>query len=573
MNNLKKIILSASLIFFVISIPLFVTNDVDAVTDVPEGALIRAIGDIDVYIVKYVGVKKFKRLILSPAVFNSYGHLRWEDIMDVDQSVVDAFITSNLVRATVAGDPKVFILYPAGDIGEKRWIETANIFLAWSFDWDSVFTINEVDRDSYLAGSSLESEPTSGGDIVFTPPPISLVATVGDEYKYSFCKPDLLITTDLCGGPFRTTTNPTGGQPPYTFQLDTMGGFPPFGIILNLNGLLTGTPTAEGERTFRVCAIDQVKSQSCQTVSLNVTAEPVSTNLTVTWSGSGNGTVSWDTSADETDCGYDAAEVYKCVVPMSPDSIVTLTNEPTVGSSFTGWSGACSGMGACVITMDDDKEVTAGFIAHITFLTIHWSGTGDGTVSWGTSFSEGDCGDDDYGVYRCLIPMLRDSIVTLTNEPSVGSTFTGWSGSCSGTGACVFAMNDDEEVTASFALQSDQNGGQDDPGDTTTPAVSIQSGTCVVRERFSWGTPISFTISLSGSASGPVGAWLELHTTDLGMDCGAWGNNCQRDAGEDESTSWNSQGNGAAGLQAFEQVEVCTTGCVNDSMIVPCPIN
>ena len=121
---------------------------------IPEGALIRAIGDIDVYIVKYVGNKKFKRLILSPSVFNNYGHLKWSDIRDVDPAVVNAFTTSELVRAV--GDPKVYKLYPAGDIGEKRWIKTAEAFLRMGFDWDAIYEINSFDRDSYITGSDLE---------------------------------------------------------------------------------------------------------------------------------------------------------------------------------------------------------------------------------------------------------------------------------------------------------------------------------------------------------------------------------------------------------------------------------
>ncbi|MBU1102667.1 cohesin domain-containing protein [Patescibacteria group bacterium] len=119
-----------------------------------EGGLIRAQGDIDVYIVKYVGTKKFKRLILSPSVFNSYQHLKWSDIKDVDKSIVDSFTTSELVRAI--GDPKVYKLYPAGDTGEKRWIKTADAFVGMGFDWDAVYQINQVDRDSYVEGSVLE---------------------------------------------------------------------------------------------------------------------------------------------------------------------------------------------------------------------------------------------------------------------------------------------------------------------------------------------------------------------------------------------------------------------------------
>lgn len=91
---------------------------------------------------------------------------------------------------------------------------------------------------------------------------------VDEPYSYSFCKPDLSLTSDLCGGPFDTTTDPIGGEPPYTFQLDTMGGFPPHGVILNLNGMLTGTPTVAGETEFKVCAFDQTKEKVCREKSL-----------------------------------------------------------------------------------------------------------------------------------------------------------------------------------------------------------------------------------------------------------------------------------------------------------------
>ena len=122
--------------------------------DIPEGALIRAIGDIDVYIVKYVGAKKFKRLVLSPSVFNNYGHLRWEDIMNVEQSVADFFTTSELVRSV--NDHKVYKLYPQGDTGQKRWIKNYSVFTRMGFDADSIYEINEFDRNSYITGVDLE---------------------------------------------------------------------------------------------------------------------------------------------------------------------------------------------------------------------------------------------------------------------------------------------------------------------------------------------------------------------------------------------------------------------------------
>ena len=119
-----------------------------------EGDLIRAIGDIDVYIVKYNDSKKFKRLILSPSVFESYGHLKWSDVKDVDRSVVDSFTTSDLVRAV--NDYKVYNLFPAGDTGQRSWIKTAEVFNKQGFDWDAIYQINQAERDLYIDGPAIE---------------------------------------------------------------------------------------------------------------------------------------------------------------------------------------------------------------------------------------------------------------------------------------------------------------------------------------------------------------------------------------------------------------------------------
>jgi hypothetical protein len=40
---------------------------------------------------------------------------------------------------------------------------------------------------------------------------------------------------------------------------------------------------------------------------------------------------------------------------------VTLTATPATGSTFTGWSGACTGTGTCAVTMDAAKNLAATF--------------------------------------------------------------------------------------------------------------------------------------------------------------------------------------------------------------------
>ncbi|VVB65530.1 Uncharacterised protein [Candidatus Gugararchaeum adminiculabundum] len=88
--------------------------------------------------------------------------------------------------------------------------------------------------------------------------------------------------------------------------------------------------------------------------------------------------------------------------------------------------------------------------------------------------------------------------------------------------------------------------------------ISVDSARCSARERFSWGVA-SWTIDARGTVSGPVGSELTLSFTDLSQDCGAWGDDCIRGAGEPESASWHTQGNGAYGGYAT------VTAAVSDS--------
>jgi len=130
------------------------TPNPEPITKLNDGDLIRNpnIEDLtkfDIYIVKIVGDKKFKRLILSPHVFESYEHLNWEDVKDVNQTTMDAYTVSNLIRAV--GDDRVYKLFPSGDIGTKQWLNiSAEEFVNQGYDSNSIYEINSIDRDAYI---------------------------------------------------------------------------------------------------------------------------------------------------------------------------------------------------------------------------------------------------------------------------------------------------------------------------------------------------------------------------------------------------------------------------------------
>ena len=123
---------------------------------------------------------------------------------------------------------------------------------------------------------------------------------------------------------------------------------------------------------------------------------------------------------------------------------VTLTATPSSGSVFAGWLGACSGTGDCVVTMDDDKSVTATFNLEGGYsLTVVKAGTGDGAV---TSSPAGiSCGS------ACSQAFQKITKVKLTAKANSDSIFTGWSGGgYSGTKPCQVTVDHAIAITASF---------------------------------------------------------------------------------------------------------------------------
>ena len=184
------------------------------------------------------------------------------------------------------------------------------------------------------------------------------------------------------------------------------------------------------------------------TAARNVTAtfnsSSASFTLSVTKAGSGTGTVTSNTG--NINCGS------ACSASYASGTSVTLTAAAGSGASFAGWSGACSGTGACTVSMTQARAVTATFNTASTFaLGVTRAGTGTGTVT--SSPSGINCGTS------CTANYASGASVTLTAAVASGSTFAGWSGSCSGTGSCVLSMTASRSVTATFNTSGGGTGG------------------------------------------------------------------------------------------------------------------
>ena len=194
--------------------------------------------------------------------------------------------------------------------------------------------------------------------------------------------------------------------------------------------------------------------------SVTATFTPIQRTLTTSVLGSGSVT----SSPAGIDCGLDCSQDY------DDGTVVTLTASPDAGWQFVGWSGACSGLGSCTVTMDQAQSVTATFdpLPPITWqLTVNVSGGGSVT-----SAPAGiDCGLD------CVQDYGDGTLVTLSETPASGFEFAGWSGDCTGTGACSVTMDQARSVTATFTpIQRTLTASVVGSGSVTSSPVGIDCG-------------------------------------------------------------------------------------------------
>jgi hypothetical protein len=129
---------------------------------------------------------------------------------------------------------------------------------------------------------------------------------------------------------------------------------------------------------------------------------------------------------------------------------VPMTATPASGGSFSGWSGACTGTAACSVRTSAPLGLTASFGQPVLTLTVFGSGNVSGR-SGGNAIS---CSG---GQLPCAQTFAQGATVTLI--PS-GGTFTGWSGACTGTGACTVTMGTSQAVTANFSAVAAAASGQ-----------------------------------------------------------------------------------------------------------------
>jgi hypothetical protein len=240
----------------------------------------------------------------------------------------------------------------------------------------------------------------------------------------------------------------------------------------------TGHCSATGPSTTPVTdSVSMAQNRAC-----TITFTAIQHSLAVTHAGSGSGTIASAPAGISCSSGT-------CAAAFNEGASVTLTATATVGSVFAGWSGACSGAGAATLTISAAAACTATFTPDSNSLSVTLAGSGTGSVvstPAGISCSAG----------ICAAVFVSGTSVTLTAAPNAGSTFTGWSGACSGTGSVTLTINAATACTATFApitqtLSVTLTGAGTGTVTSAPAGISCTVATCLAS--FNQGTTVTLT--------------------------------------------------------------------------------
>lgn len=106
-----------------------------------------------------------------------------------------------------------------------------------------------------------------------------------------------------------------------------------------------------------VIGVDSCDSESV--VPVSVTSNHV---IRVFGDGAGSGTVTTPEASPQLSCSITRGSLAGvCGTAYPNNTAVRLVATPNAGSTFAGWSGACTGPDQCVVEMSKEQTVTAAF--------------------------------------------------------------------------------------------------------------------------------------------------------------------------------------------------------------------
>lgn len=218
------------------------------------------------------------------------------------------------------------------------------------------------------------------------------------------------------------------------------------------NTSITLTATPDSGFSFSGWFGDCSGTSSCsinmdanKTVGATFQSNMGATMFDLTVSSNSGGSVS--SSPAGINCGNDCAETF------SENTQVELVATADSGFSFSGWSGDCSGMGSCHVTMNANKTVNAIFVSSGTSLSV--ADMGLHTVTYGDTFNYQPAITGSYSI--CRKDMGHDDVKV---DSETGAISWDTSGLTFGRGfhIRIKCSNFTESAYASMVVHVDKSG-------------------------------------------------------------------------------------------------------------------
>jgi len=242
--------------------------------------------------------------------------------------------------------------------------ETGAVLMTANKSCMATFTLNRYTLEITTAGTGSGTTTGKGmydhGDIATVTATPNLGSTFngwsGPDGAECATSPVLMTANKSCTATFTLNR--------YTLEITTVGtgsgtttgaGMYDHGVTANV----TATPTLGS--TFNgwsgpdgaECSTGSVSMTANKSCTATFTLIPSMQTLTVSKKGTGSGAVT--SSPSGINCGSGCSASYNF------GTSVTLTATSTSDSIFTSWEGACAGMGQCVVSMTEARNVTANF--------------------------------------------------------------------------------------------------------------------------------------------------------------------------------------------------------------------
>ena len=227
-------------------------------------------------------------------------------------------------------------------------------------------------------------------------------------------------------------------------------------------------------------------------------------SLAVSRTGTGQGTVS--SAPAGVSCGA------TCTAPFAAGTTVTLSASPAPGSVFAGWGGACSGTGACTVSMTRAQSVVATFSAPLVPLS---AAADSADLSWSSGGSApftAQGGVVNYGA-------------SALQSGAIGHSQSSWlAASISGPGLLAFDWKVSSEPNYDFltvSVDGVKQGAVSGEAGWTRSSLRIPAGTHTVRWQYTkdqavtsgrdaaWVDQVVFTPDTATTDAGRVFDWAE----------------------------------------------------------------